>query len=45
MQIAPGSPHVMRYRYITYDGEPDPDQLDRLWRDYAYPPGVTIEKQ
>lgn len=43
MQITPGSPHVMRYRYITYDGKPDPEQLDRLWRDYAYPPGVTIE--
>ena len=42
MSIEPGSPYVMRYRYITYDGEPDPAKLDRLWNDYAYPPGVTV---
>jgi hypothetical protein len=32
----------MRYRYITYDGEPDPSELERLWLDYAYPPAVSI---
>lgn len=42
MSIEPGSPYVMRYRYITYDGEPDPSELDRLWNDYAYPPGVSV---
>lgn len=42
MVIEPGSPYRARYRYITYDGEPDPDELDRLWNDYAYPPGVTV---
>jgi len=41
MSIEPGSPYVVRYRYVTYDGEPDPEELDRLWNDYAYPPGVT----
>lgn len=45
MTIEPGSPYVMRYRFITYDGEPDPEQLDRLWNDYAYPPGVTVSKE
>lgn len=42
MSIQPGTPYVARYRYVTYDGEPDPSQIDRLWSDYAYPPGVTV---
>lgn len=45
MSIKPGEPYVVRYRYVTYDGEPNPKALDRLWNDYAYPPGVTVEKQ
>lgn len=44
MEIKPGEPYVARYRYVTYDGEPDPDLIDRLWLDYAYPPGVTVRK-
>ncbi len=44
MSIEPGSPYVVRYRYITYDGEPDPEKLDKLWNDFAYPPGVTVSK-
>ena len=43
MSIEPGSPWTMRYRYITYDGEPSADDLNRIWNDYAYPPGVTVE--
>jgi hypothetical protein len=42
MSIEPGTPYVVRYRYITYDGEPDPDAIDRMWQEYAYPPGVTV---
>lgn len=45
MSIEPGSPYVVRYRYITYDGEPDPELIDRMWNDYAYPAGVTVSKQ
>jgi len=41
--IQPGTPYQMRYRFVTFDGPPDPDALDRLWNDYAYPPAVTIE--
>jgi len=44
MSIEPGSPYVVRYRYITYDGEPNPEKLDALWYDFAYPPGVTVSK-
>ncbi len=44
MIIEPGSPYVVNYRYITYDGEPDPEAIDRMWQEYAYPPGVTVRK-
>ena len=44
MRIEPGSPHVMRYRYITHDGKPDSELLDRLWNDFAYPPAVTVKR-
>lgn len=43
MRIEPGSPYVARYRYVTYDGEPNPDELNRLWNDYTYPPDVTVK--
>ncbi|TVQ03701.1 MAG: hypothetical protein EA359_08840 [Balneolaceae bacterium] len=42
MVIEPGSPYIVKYRYITYDGEPDAEKLNRLWNDFAYPPGVTV---
>lgn len=45
MSIKPGSPYITRYRFVTYDGEPDADELDRLWNDYAYPPGVTVQNK
>ncbi|WP_340102738.1 DUF6807 domain-containing protein [Rhodohalobacter sp. 8-1] len=44
MSIKPGSPYITRYRFVTYDGEPDADELDGLWNDYSYPPGVTVQK-
>src|SRR5690625_191207 len=44
MVIEPGSPYSARYRYITYDGEPDPEWLDQMWQDYAYPPTVVVQK-
>src|SRR5699024_9676795 len=37
MVIKPGSPYVMRYRFVTYDGKPDVERLNQLWNDYAYP--------
>lgn len=44
MSIKTGAPYSAHYRFITYDGEPNSEQLDRLWNDFAYPPGVTIQK-
>ncbi len=43
MTIEPGSPYITRYRFITYDDEPDPEMIDRIWNDFAWPPGVTIK--
>lgn len=45
MSIEPGSPYVVQYRYITYDGEPDTELIDQMWQDYAYPVGITLKKQ
>lgn len=45
MKIEPGIPYEVRYRFVTYDGEPDPDELNRLWNDFAYPPGVSIKEK
>jgi hypothetical protein len=40
--IRPGQPYTARYRFVVFDGPPDDGLLDRLWNDYAYPPGVTV---
>jgi len=40
--IEPGRPYEARYRFVVFDGPPDPAVLDRLWADYAYPPSVTV---
>ena len=41
-RIEPGQPYVSRYRFITYDGQPDRALLDRVWNDYATPPVITV---
>ncbi len=41
--ITPERPHVAKYRFIVADGPADPAMLDRLWRDYADPPKVTVK--
>ena len=41
--IEPGSPYTARYRFLTYDGEPDAELIDRLWNDFARPPVVSVE--
>ena len=42
-RIVPGQPYEARYRFVTFDGPLDPALLNRLWRDYAYPPTVTVQ--
>jgi hypothetical protein len=43
MEIEPGTPYTSRLRFITYDGEPDPELIERLWTDYARPPVVQVK--
>ncbi len=41
-RIEPGKPYVSRYRFVTYEGQPDRALLERLWNDYATPPAITV---
>jgi hypothetical protein len=44
-RIEPGKPYVARYRFVVADGRPDPNEIERLWHDYAEPPGVLVVSQ
>jgi hypothetical protein len=41
--IAPGESYEAQYRYIVYDGEPNPEFINQMWLDYVDPPRVEIE--
>lgn len=34
-EITPEKPYVSKFRFVAYDGKPDPKQLDAIWEDYA----------
>ena len=40
--ISADSPTVFRYRVMIHDGRPDAALDERLWRDFAEPPRVTV---
>ncbi|MDE2835582.1 MAG: PmoA family protein [Bacteroidota bacterium] len=40
--IRPGTVTRWRYRFVTYDGPPDPLLLEALWTDFAQPARVSI---
>lgn len=40
--IARGTAHRARYRFVAFDGAPDPAELHRLWVDYAQPPTASV---
>jgi hypothetical protein len=42
MSIEPGKPYTARYRFVVSDGPASAPLLERLWRDYARPPAVTV---
>jgi hypothetical protein len=45
MSIEPGAPYKTLYRYIVYDGEPDVEELERIWNDFAAPPsGIVLSE-
>lgn len=33
--IKPGEPYVSRFRFVAFDGEPNSQTLNSLWKDYA----------
>jgi len=41
--LEPGKEYVLRYRMLVFDGEIEAEVIDRMWSNYAYPPG-TISK-
>jgi hypothetical protein len=41
--LEPGRDYVLRYRMYIYDGSITPEQAERLWCDFAYPPVVRAE--
>lgn len=43
--IGPESPVVFRYRILIHDGHPDAERNDRIWRDFAEPPTVSLAIQ
>jgi len=40
--LAPGREYALRYRMLVHDGEISPADCERAWRDFAFPPKVTI---
>lgn len=40
--IRPGQEYIARYRFVVYDGEPNPVLLQNLWKDYAQPLEAVI---
>lgn len=38
--LNPGEPYRSRYRYIAFDGQPNSELLDRLWKDYSVMPKI-----
>jgi hypothetical protein len=43
LTIPADKPTVFRYRIVIHDGHPDGALDERLWRDFAEPPRVTLE--
>jgi len=42
-QLEPKKDYVLKYRMYVYDGDVDAAGAERLWRDFAYPPKVSME--
>jgi hypothetical protein len=42
--MEPGKDHVFRYRLYVHEGKITVPDAERLWRDFAEPPNVTLDK-
>lgn len=38
-----GNSYKLKYRVVVYDGEMSSEMAESFWRDFAYPPSVTIQ--
>lgn len=34
-EITPAKPYTSRFRFVTYDGKPDAERLETVWKDYS----------
>jgi hypothetical protein len=41
--MKPGEDHVFRYRIYVHEGRIDVAEAERIWNDYANPPGIEVE--
>ncbi len=40
--LQPGQEQVLRYRLLVYDGKLSPQTAETAWRNFAYPPVITV---
>lgn len=43
--LAPGNMHVLRYRFIVFDGEFSKEKAEAAWHYFALPPLVTVVRK
>lgn len=41
--ITPGKNYVLKYRLMVYEGQMTSESAEQYWRDFAYPPKVSIQ--
>jgi hypothetical protein len=44
-RIEPVKPLISRYRFYVHTGQPEIQEIEVAWRNYAYPPEVRIISQ
>lgn len=42
--LVPGQSYAQCYRVVAFDGDMTPAKAEAYWKDYAYPPEVTVEQ-
>jgi hypothetical protein len=42
--LEPQKNYVLKYRMLIYDGTITPQQAEEVWKSFAHPPEVKIEK-
>ena len=43
--LTPGNMHVLRYRFIVFDGEFSEEKAEAAWHYFALPPLVTVVRR